>query len=332
MKNLKKILGVACFIFVLSSSPALGNYNEGVSATDTNSVKSIIITADGANVSWVADGYSSQGFKLVWSKNENPTYPLREGDKYNYSSSPEYNHDTVTAFTGSGVYHVRVCEYLGGKCGIYSNQIQVAIGDNSTACTMDYTPVCGKDGKTYSNKCVLDSKGIQKAYYGECTRDEQIQKLLIGVSVVTEAMQNSINQFITYGVDDNTKKLGEGERAAVMYSFKEAFGKLPEDETELADAIKIANGRWPSRFSEEAENKAKEQFKKIYLRFPDMNNSNDAAAVKVMAYGLRQKAENRNLNSERQGIKIFKDIFGKLPRTTDEWNTMQAITYSGATR
>src|SRR3989339_682681 len=177
MKNLKKILGVACFIFVLSSSPALGNYNEGVSATDTNSVKSIIITADGANVSWVADGYSSQGFKLVWSKNENPTYPLREGDKYNYSSSPEYNHDTVTAFTGSGVYHVRVCEYLGGKCGIYSNQIQVAIGDNSTACTMDYTPVCGKDGKTYSNKCVLDSKGIQKAYYGECTRDEQIQKI-----------------------------------------------------------------------------------------------------------------------------------------------------------
>jgi len=51
-----------------------------------------------------------------------------------------------------------------------------------------------------------------------------------------------------------------------------------------------------------------------------------------MAYGLRQKAENRNLNSEKAGIKIFKNIFGVVPKTTEDWNAMQAITYSGATR
>ena len=126
--------------------------------------------------------------------------------------------------------------------------------------------------------------------------------------------------------------MGEGERAAVINSYEAAFDKLPATEGKLADAIKIANGRFPSITSDKAEQQAKEQFYKIYNRVADMNNANDAAAVKVMAYGLRQKASNRNLNSEKTGIKTFKAIFGNTPKTTEDWNTMQAITYSGATK
>ncbi len=159
-----------------------------------------------------------------------------------------------------------------------------------------------------------------------------LKSLIADFREVAQDVKNALNNFITYGVDENTQKLGAGERAAVIYSFKSAFNKLPETEEEMADAIKIANGRWPNQINSAAENRAKNEFQKIYLREADMSNPHDNAAVTIMAYGLRQQAENRNLVSEGQGIKTFKYIYNKLPKTTEEWNILQAITYSGATR
>lgn len=333
-------------------------------------VDSIKLSGEGGEIKWEVTGYSDKGFKVVWSKKPAPTYPKRSTDKYHYHAKPDRRTDRLDAFNGSGYYYVRVCEYLGGECGVYSNEIRMELLSD-VVCTMDYNPVCAKNGKTYSNLCALEASGATKAHHGECKKDKDIveieekasllrdnrldailnelnelrslvkeqqtqikylKNLMADMANVTSEMQNSINTFISYGVDDNTKRLGEGERAAVMHSFKAAYGKLPENEEDLADAVKIANGRWPSMSSEEAENKAIERFREIYKRYPDLSVAKDDAAVKIMAYGLRQKAENRNLESEKNGIKIFKGIFGRYPSSTEDWNTMQAITYSGATR
>ncbi|MDD4902650.1 MAG: hypothetical protein PHE24_05965 [Patescibacteria group bacterium] len=152
---------------------------------------------------------------------------------------------------------------------------------------------------------------------------------LIKNQKVSAVAKTILIDFVAYGTP-TTKPLGEGERAGVVDSYKAAFSKLPATEAEWQDVIKIANGRWPGETNAKSEAWAKTQFKKVYLRVPNMNNTNDSAAVKIMAYGLRPA--NRNLNSEKAAIKSFKFIYGYTPKTASAWDIVRAIAYSGAKR
>lgn len=157
---------------------------------------------------------------------------------------------------------------------------------------------------------------------------EYVDELRDGFSITGDDYDKMLN-FIMTGTQ-STYILGAGERAGVINSYKAAFNKLPKTETEWQDVIKIANGRWPSETSQAAEDKAKQEFKKIYLRDPDINNAHDDAAVTVIAYGLRPA--DRNLDSEKNAINIFKDIYNYNPISATDWDIVRAIAYSGAVR
>ena len=166
------------------------------------------------------------------------------------------------------------------------------------------------------------------------TKEDEAKSILsdkmgVDIASLASAQANSLVNFIAYGTA-STESLGAGERAGVINSFKAAFGRLPSTDLDWQDIIKIANGRWPSQRSEEAENKAIESFEKIYLREPNRSNPNDDAAVVVMAYGLRPV--DRNMGSEAAAINSFRAIYNYDPTSATDWDIVRAIAYSGATR
>jgi len=137
---------------------------------------------------------------------------------------------------------------------------------------------------------------------------------------------NAITNFIVYGNKD-TQKLGAGERAGVLNSYKSSFNKLPSTQAEWEDVIKIGSKILPDEINLQAEDKAKIEFKKVYERDVDMDNSSDKTAVEMIAYGLRP--EKRNLDSERVGIRAFIEVYNYLPTVAMDWDIIRAIAYSG---
>lgn len=303
---------------------------------------------------------AGDAIKITWDTNVRTSYNLvyledlemDMGRNYNEEIEYKENHEVIIKDmikNHAYKYHVFSRLYDGS-----SIEAQSDYSDVTTMGELDYIGEGGgevdislseaeKEDFALEGKAILISNYILAPILAELQELRDVAKeeenkakyltvLKEGITGLTEIIEAAINSFITYGIDSNTKKLGAGERAAVIYSFKAAFDKLPETEAEITDVIRIANGRWPNSRSDGAEKMAREQFRKIYKRIADLNEPYDDAAITVMAYGLRQKAENRNLDSERSGIGTFRDIYGYHPNSTEDWNIMQAITYSGAAR
>ncbi|MDD4271680.1 MAG: hypothetical protein PHF50_02655 [Patescibacteria group bacterium] len=176
---------------------------------------------------------------------------------------------------------------------------------------------------------VIQEKGIVKDTALEGKIKLSYFNSLIKGKTLNAAATKLIINFITYGTA-TTKNMGAGERAGVLSSYKKAFNKLPTTESEWADAIKIANGRWPGEANTSAVLSAKIEFKKVYKREADLSNQNDNAAISIIAYGLRPTA--RNTNSERSAIKTFKAVYGHNPDNSLAWDIVRAVAYSGAKR
>ena len=47
----------------------------------------------------------------------------------------------------------------------------VSVEEKPTACTMEWDPMCGVDGETYGNLCMLKAADVKLDHDGECSID-----------------------------------------------------------------------------------------------------------------------------------------------------------------
>ncbi|HEY0782365.1 MAG TPA: Kazal-type serine protease inhibitor family protein [Thermoanaerobaculia bacterium] len=65
----------------------------------------------------------------------------------------------------------QVCQYPAGQCNV-ADLAGICV-TKPEACTKEYNPVCGCDGKTYANACELLVVGAKEDHKGECAKPSQ---------------------------------------------------------------------------------------------------------------------------------------------------------------
>ncbi|MCX6792459.1 MAG: hypothetical protein NTY12_00350, partial [Candidatus Falkowbacteria bacterium] len=201
------------------------------------------------------------------------------------------------------------------------------------------------------NWSLLNNNKFQKVYVKFYNKSGQSSEIIVGDIILDDIIESNsvqgtdivskiINEkteifnqanpetyFINNGTD-STLKLGSGERAAAISSYKEAYGIAPKTAANWIDVLNIANGRWPITVIKTVEARAYTNFKLVYGRNADMKNSTDVNALKMMGYGVRSTAA-RNLSAEKNAAQTFIKTFGFSPSIARHWNVIRAIAYSG---
>lgn len=213
---------------------------------DTGNVVFAINTrVDGNKVMWKVDGKSNTGYKIVWSKNINPTYPTRDGDKYIYIENPSYYYTSIDAFNGAGDYYVRVCEYINGGCGVYSNEVKTTLHteedmrkakelkqienkfiNTDGTCNNKFEPVCGTNSRTYINHCFAAKEAIKIIYNGKCKGDQNW-----GYGSDYKDQKQEIKKEIKQEIKQDIKELKKDVKDIFGYGLSSSLEKIPNIES-----------------------------------------------------------------------------------------------------
>ncbi len=135
----------------------------------------------------------------------------------------------------------------------------------------------------------------------------------------------SLTNFITYGISEKTRLLGEGERRAVV---RDALETMKTSHIDPADLERMTRGIIPHYRNLTAERqqlpRVRTTFKVIFGHDPNFKDATENLAWNTLMYRMRFP---RDLGAERAGILEFKRVFKKNPKEPFQWATVRVLGY-----
>jgi len=154
--------------------------------------------------------------------------------------------------------------------------------------------------------------------------EQYTKKLVIGLNT-SKSYEGMLTNFIYSGVT-GAKNIGPGERAGLLSSYKNVFGKLPLTKLEWNDIFMMATGGMPAERNLKAETLGKQIFTKIYKHNYNNKIKKHEQALNHISYGIM--VVHRDISAEKKAINSFGKIFKHNPVSATDWNIIRAIAYS----
>jgi len=107
-----------------------------------------------------------------------------------------------------------------------------SVVEKVTVCTMQWEPMCGIDGETYGNLCMLNASDVKLDYEGECVVAEPEPEAVEEETMEEETMIEDEVMTEKTMMEDGTGKLMEAETM-----MEDGTGKLAGDETMMEETM-----------------------------------------------------------------------------------------------